>query len=194
MNLLTLTIYDSGIWRTSTCSPRSYAGFLQSLPGSRTYTCCLFCTVSQTFCEALFPRSMRSSRRHKTPPPWPRWLVQGWAGELGINQSLAWCFCYLLLKTKLSWNLMALSDNHFTLPQGSVAGIAVSWRLAWAGPSGTLTEPSRLTHAGYWCWVAAEDSDGVVDWSILLLLPHGLSMWLGLFRACQLGSKKEHSK
>lgn len=37
---------------------------------------------------------------------------------------------------------MALSDSHVILPEDSVAGTAVIWGLAWAGPLGPSLHPA----------------------------------------------------
>lgn len=80
---------------------------------------------------------------------------------------------------------MALNDNHFILPHGSIVGVSVIWRLVWAGTAGMLSH----IHYVYSHWLL------VLGWpEHLAPSPHGLSTWLGLCRTCQLGSKREHSK
>lgn len=93
---------------------------------------------------------------------------------------LPWCFYYLFQKIKLPWNLMSSSDNHVILPGGSVAGVSVVQRQDRPG----VAAGCSLTGLWYWC----------CGCSISFLLTHGLSMWCGLHDACQLGSKREHSK
>lgn len=100
LDLFTWIIYSSLVWRSSICLQGACcSAAVSTRPGGPTPFVCPAQFPDPLF-ESLFPVpcSPQGAKRPNHPGCSD---CSGTTGELGVNQMLAWCFCYLLLKATL---------------------------------------------------------------------------------------------